>query len=187
MRDIERWLGRLVAGLSALLLLVLISVKPWARTGATAANADDLRPVLIQLLTTVYAAFGQADEFAIYDGIAEAVVQDLVTPLYLQRRAAQLMEEESGAATEILDLELMEMVPKGQSDAGTVVAARWRVSGQVGHEDHSHVRVNEYAASLTIGRRGGGWKLTGFDLDTVARTEEEPIFFEGIDLFGGGQ
>ncbi len=183
-RVFEKWLARVTGVCLVVLLAVLAAAKPWSGRDAARMpgwNSAEMEPVLVELLGRVYTAFGQAEEFAIYDGIASAVAEDLVTSLYLQRRAAQLLEEEAGAETEILDLELKEMTAKGRNAAGYIVAARWQVSGRVGHSDHQHIRVNEYAAELTLGPVTGGWQFTGFDLDTVARQEPEPMFFEGFE------
>ncbi|QHQ36402.1 hypothetical protein [Algicella marina] len=180
----------LIAGGSALLLLaaVLAAIQLWLRpAGPPRWDEAAMKPVLSGLLEQVYAAFGQVDEFAIYDGIAAAVSEDLVTPLYLQRRAAQLHEEASGAATEILELHLLEVTPRARTPQGLLVDAVWQVQGRVGHGDHQHIRLNEYAAGLTLDESADGWQLTGFDLDSVQREESEPEFFDGLDLFGDGQ
>ena len=194
---IKRRLARIgLLLLVLLLLLAAIAVRPWAPqraalrpdTGerAAALKPEQIGPVLTELLARVYAAFGREAEGAIYDGLATAVASDLLTDLYLQRRRAQLTEppERQGrtAIREVTldDWRLLERGPEGYR-----IAAEWTVVGELGHEDHRHERVNAYAATLTLGRADGAWRLTAFDLDQVRR-EEVPLFFGDLDFGGGG-
>jgi hypothetical protein len=64
---------------------------------------------------------------------------------------------------EILDLSA---VPEGEAVA---IEARWHVMGVVGHEGHSHVRDNAYAAHMTLAPVAGAWKITRFDLTDADR------------------
>ncbi len=137
-------------------------------------QGDILDQTLIVLLTRIYSAFGQDDEGAIYDGIASAVLPELVTDLYLQRRAAQLAEFSDGTASEILQVEL---ASSERIADGPMVQAKWRVVGIVGHEDHRHERMNIYSARLTLSPELGEWRFSGFDLDQVSR-EELPQFLD---------
>ncbi|MEM1265654.1 MAG: hypothetical protein AAGI50_06515 [Pseudomonadota bacterium] len=146
-------------------------------------SAADAREVLRARLADVYGAFGQTEEFAIYDGIARAVTPSLTTDLYLQRREAQLVEETWGAPTEILAFDLTTASMVGQDAAGIHMAAEWLVIGQVGHGDHTHERTNAYAARVTLARAAGEWRLSAFDLDRVELEEivEDPLFFGGFE------
>ena len=49
--------------------------------------------------------------------------------------------------------------------------ARWRVVGTVGHATHLHVRGNIYAAELTVAPIDGAWRIEGFTLTDVDRSE----------------
>ena len=137
--------------------------------------------MLVELLTRIYAAFGETDEFAIYDGLATAVDSDLLTELYLQRRAAQAgqPEDPEGGVAQIVDLVLDDHEVTARSGPDYRVAATWTVTGVIGHEDHRHERVNTYAAALTLGPAAGEWRITRFDLDQVER-QETPMFFESF-------
>lgn len=171
----------------AALLAMILLARPWAGgsavlrpdTGTRAASLspDDLRPVLTELLTRVYTAFGAEEEFAIHDGLADAVASSLVTELYLQRRAAQETEYAEGGSTEIVTIELNGLAPVSAAPDAYVVDADWLVAGIVGHEDHRHERLNAYSARLTIGPADGAWKLTHFDLNSVRREDLPPLFF----------
>ena len=183
----ERLTGRLLLAvlLAGALVLALRTplapgqsvLRPDTGTMARSLSEDALRQVLSELLHRVYAAFGEEEEFAIYDGIATAVAEDLVTELYLQRRATQDAEYSDGGRTEILELELLSFEKRDETEKGYAVDVKWLVTGQVGHEDHQHLRTNAYAAMLTVGPAEGEWKLTDFDLTAVLRQESEPLFF----------
>ena len=182
------------APLGALALAVVAGAVYWAfadrtpspyrpDTGEAAAALDDdaARDVLTELLDRVYTAFGQAEEGAIYDGLATAVASDLLTDLYLQRRAAQVSELEEGGTSVIMDIALEEMTILNSTPSGYRIDAAWTVTGEVGHEDHRHERVNSYAAELTLGPADGEWRLVGFDLNRIERQEAPLIFLEDLN------
>lgn len=152
-------------------------------TGEVVEHLSDsaLQPVLTELLTRVYAAFGEEEEFAIYDGLATAVASDLLTELYLQRRAAQEQSYEDGGKVTIRGLEVTELTPLPGSGPDRRLQASWTVHGLISHDEHQHERYNVYNAQLTLGVAAGEWRLTGFDLDTIQRQEQEPIFFEDFE------
>ena len=56
------------------------------------------------------------------------------------------------------------------------------VLGQVGHDEHTHMRGNAYAAELTIAPVDDAWRLTGFRLTEVDRTGTGTL----TTLSGGG-
>ena len=188
---VQRVTGRIALALLAVLAGVVVwTAKPWAPdrlalrpdTGAAAGALDDaaIEAVLSELLTRVYGAFGQTEEGAIYDGLATAVASDLLTDLYLQRRAAMATEPpELEGSTEITEVALDQIDVLARDPQGYRIGAEWTVVGILGHEDHRHERVNRYAATLTLGPADGEWRLTAFDLDQVRR-EEVPLFFEAF-------
>ncbi|NNU79200.1 hypothetical protein HMH01_02000 [Halovulum dunhuangense] len=188
-RRTERILGRTaLAALAVLAAVVIWTVRPWSGdpvalrpdTGAAARDLSEpeMAEVLIALLTRVYAAFGQEEEGAIYDGLVAAVAPGLVTDLYLQRRAAQVNEPpEMAGSAEILDVTLDEMTLLGRTADGYRLDATWTVIGILGHEDHRHERVNRYSATMTLGPAAGEWRLTAFDLNQVRR-QDVPLFLD---------
>lgn len=186
----KNYLG--IAALFAICVIAALAVwQRWQRgpavlrpdTGemATKLGEADLRPVLVELLRQIYSAFGEEEEFAIYDGLAGAVDSDLLTDLYLQRRAAQEQEFSSGGSTEITSVELTDMTPLESDGPDYVIDARWNVVGLVTHTEHQHERFNTYSAVVTLGPADGIWKLTRFDLNSIDREEVEPLFFEDFE------
>ena len=189
--DTRRSIARAIPGAGAVLVVLgLMLWQPWDRTppayrpdtGEAAArlDGDSARAVLTELLNRVYFAFGQEEEGAIYDGLATAVSSDLVTELYLQRRAAQEAELQEGGTSIILDVALDEMTILEDTPQGYLIDAAWTVTGEVGHEDHRHERINAYSAKVTLGPADAEWRLTGFDLNRIEREETPEFFFEDL-------
>jgi len=155
--------------------------RPDTGVAAGALDADAARDVLTELLDRVYTAFAYEDEGAIYDGLATAVASDLLTDLYLQRRAAQEAELEEGGTSVIMNIILDEMEILENAAQGYRIDAKWTVTGEVGHEDHRHERINAYSAQLVLGPSEGEWRLVDFDLNRIEREETPLIFFEGFE------
>ncbi len=136
---------------------------------------EEIKPVVASLLERVYLAFAAEDENAIFDAldaVAEGRVRD---DLYLQRRAALVMEEAGGARATLRALDLESAIGEPlPGNAGYRVASTWTVTGTVGHWGHLHDRVNRYAADLAIAPVDGVWKLAGFALRDVERTGAAP-------------
>lgn len=141
------------------------------RVRSTELGPEEIKPVVASLLERVYLAFEAEDEDAIFDAldaVAEGRVRD---DLYLQRRAALVIEEAGGARATLRTLELE--TAEGEKLPGNVgysVHSVWNVTGTVGHWGHLHDRINRYAADLAIAPVDGVWKLAGFELLDVERT-----------------
>jgi hypothetical protein len=136
---------------------------------------EEVRPVVSTLLERVYLAFEAKDENEIFDAldaVAEGTVRD---DLYLQRRAALVMEDTGGARATLRSLDLLsadgEPLP---GNSGYSVHSEWTVTGTVGHWGHIHDRVNRYAANLAIAPVDGMWKIAGFELTDAVRTGATP-------------
>lgn len=131
------------------------------------ARADE---VVEWALGQVYAAFELAEEAAIYDALATAAAGEALDTLYLQRRAALADRGLDSANQVVHEIEVLSVVAERDSDV-LRADARWRVLGIVGHERHRHMRGNAYTADLELSRIDGAWRITGFDLRDVNRTE----------------
>lgn len=157
------------------------AVRPDTGEAVVQLESDALHPVLTELLTRVYSAFGEEEEFAIYDGLATAVASNLLTDLYLQRRAAQEQEYSDGGKVTIREVDITDLTPLPAPENTHFINTSWTVRGLVEHGEHQHERINSYTAKLELGVANGEWRLTGFNLDTIRREEAEPLFFEGFD------
>lgn len=173
--------SRLVAAAAGVIAVGLIG-------GALALRAPGRQPArlttneieanLTEVLNQIYTAFAEEDEARIYDGLAQAVADDLVPDLYLQRRMAQIADHAEGGSTTVIGVEPYRIeaadLPR---DPGYRIDAAWRVVGRVNHRAHVHERINLYAADLTLAPVDGRWKLTAFNLIEIERADE--LGFEG--------
>jgi|AACY02.2.fsa_nt_gi hypothetical protein len=133
---------------------------------ALSENSFRVIPVLLQ---QVYTAFGETDEAAIYDGLATVAAEAALETLYLERVGA-IADAGLEPDQQIHEMELLSLTSRpgrGQVD----VSATWRVLGTVGHAEHLHVRGNAYSADLVLQPVDAAWRLTGFSLRNVDRTE----------------
>ena len=149
----------IATGVAALVALPIATTLFLSRGGPVAANAMTFGEMTAlelggqgyritpAMLSVVYKAFGETEEARIYDGLAEVAAGGALEQLYLERLGA-----------------------RAEDDVVTI-DAKWRVLGTVGHAEHMHVRGNAYSASLTLEPVEGEWRLTGFELKDVDRTD----------------
>lgn len=130
----------------------------------------------------IYRAFDYEDETRIYDALERAADVEFVDVLYRTIFRGLVMEEEGGAVARIarvrpLDVEVLEtgVEPDGQGREWPSfrVRCRWRVDGVVRHWGHAHARTNEYDAIWSVAERPGGWRLTGAEVVSQDRVDEE--------------
>ncbi len=127
-------------------------------------------PLLLPgLLADVYEAFGETGEAAIYDRLAEVVTGPALEQLYLERVGA-MAGGGLNPDQEIHEVSLLGMSARPKDNTVTI-EARWRVLGVVGHSEHMHMRGNAYAADLVMAPEAGTWKIIGFTLTDVDRTD----------------
>lgn len=136
-------------------------------------TADDLGTQRFRIaptvLSVIYKAFGETEEAKIYDGLAEVATGPALEQLYLERVGAMA----GGGLEPDQTLHGMEFLGLDVRSEGDIVTmdAKWRVLGTVGHAEHMHVRGNVYSAALVLEPVEGAWKLTGFELKDVDRTD----------------
>lgn len=170
--------------LATLLLVLGLGIGAWGlfapsqNQGDSLANAQGLSPVefsqespllLPEILAVVYDAFGETEEAAIYDRLAEVATGAALEQLYLERVGA-MAGGGLNPDQEIHEVALLGMSARPRGDT-VAIDARWRVLGVVGHSEHMHMRGNAYAADLVMTAEGGTWKITGFNLTDVDRTD----------------
>ena len=109
--------------------------------------------VTLAVLNAVYDAFARTDEAEIYDGLADVAAGDALEELYLERAGALA----GGGLPDQLVHELTLTDAEWRMADGAMIAdIRWAVLGQVGHDEHTHMRGNAYAAELTHRAHGRG-------------------------------
>jgi hypothetical protein len=135
--------------------------------------AENFFLVAPELLTTVYRAFNETGEAEIYDSLAQVAAGDALEQLYLERVGAMVgggLDPSEEADQQIHTMEMLQIDQRRDGDRFNWTS-RWRVVGTVGHATHMHVRGNTYAAILTVEPVEGAWRLTGFELTDVDRSE----------------
>lgn len=151
--------------------------QPYELTGFEPMTADGMADeffrVAPEMLTSVYRAFNETDEAAIYDSLAQVSAGEALEELYLERVGAMVGGGLDPSEEADQQIHTMEMIRIDQDRDGETFIwnSRWRVVGTVGHATHMHVRGNTYAAILTVEPVDGAWRLTGFDLTDVDRSE----------------
>jgi hypothetical protein len=124
--------------------------------------------VVPAVLSGIYAAFAETEEGAIYDGLAAVAAGEALEALYLERAGALA----TGGLPDQVVHELSLLSGSWRADSGKVLAeVRWAVLGEVGHAEHTHIRGNAYGADLEMTTTEAGWRLTGFDLTEVDRSD----------------
>ncbi|ABD56023.1 hypothetical protein [Jannaschia sp. CCS1] len=135
--------------------------------------SEEFFRVAPEMLTSVYRAFNETDEAAIYDSLAQVAAGDALEELYLERVGAMVgggLDPSEEADQQIHTMEMIR-IDQDQNGETFIWNSRWRVVGTVGHATHMHVRGNTYAAVLTVEPVDGAWRLTGFELTDVDRSE----------------
>ncbi|GGF68562.1 hypothetical protein SAMN05216376_10818 [Mameliella alba] len=167
--------------LAAALAAAGIAIGAWSfiapdRTGPV--SADGMSPqefsresplLLPGILATIYEAFSQTEEAEIYDRLAKVATGPALEQLYLERVGA-MAGGGLNPDQEIHEVSLLGMSARRNGDL-VDITARWRVLGVVGHAEHMHMRGNAYAADLTMAADQGAWKITGFSLTEVDRSD----------------
>ena len=127
------------------------------------------------LLLTVYEAFNETAEDAIYDTLARVTHGEALEYLYLERVGAMAGGGLDEADQTIHEIKLLNTTVR-RADATLEIDASWQVIGTVGHAEHMHVRGNTYSAGLTVAPIEGAWRITAFDLVSVNRDAAGEMF-----------
>ena len=172
-------LGMALAAGSLLLPVGRVDLRATGLFGATEVTRpgdDEALATFASLHRGLYAAVGEADDEGVYDRLAPIVDAPLLPRLYLDIHQSMIMQAQGGAVARIrkTDLVSTELLP-APDDAEApwfVVRARWRVEGRVGHWGHTHHRVNEYLADVTVRAVDGRWKIARIDTLDQTRVDD---------------
>ena len=185
-------MGRKVASIAMALVLTAAAIfllhKPTGGISETEAfTAPGLDPLTIEgareefwrltpaLLLVVYEAFGETQEAAIYDRLAEVTHGEALEYLYLERVGAMSGGGLAEADQTIHEIKLLK-TKVSRAEATLEIDAAWQVIGTVGHAEHLHVRGNTYNAALSVAPVEGAWRITDFDLLDVNRDAAGEVF-----------
>lgn len=172
-------LGIALAAGSLLLPVGRLDLRAMGLFGPAAITrpADDVAlATFASLHRGMYAAVGEEDEEGVYDRLAPIVDAPILPRLYLDIHQSMIMQAQGGAVARIrkTDLVSTELLPPTADPEAPwfVVRARWRVEGRVGHWGHTHHRVNEYLADVTVRAVEGRWKIAGIDTHDQTRVDD---------------
>lgn len=136
-----------------------------------------------------------AQDAAAYDALARAVDGPLLDWMYRQVFEALVQREHGGAVARLQDLSVLaaEITPApaavgaagdppgAAEDAAFGVEARWRVTGEVRHLDHTHRRTFEFSGRYVLAPRGavaagadhGGYRIVALQVHDQTRIDAE--------------
>jgi hypothetical protein len=149
-----------------------LAAQPYAR--ASIANPFQ-RPIPLSqaeteellggLLHNIYRAFDRREENLVYDRLAISITGELLADVYLQIRRSMELENQGGARVKIDTVTLNSAsIDEVLDNGGFVARCEWQAAGSVGHWGHTHQRVNQYSALITVEPIDGVWKTTGLDV-----------------------
>ena len=136
------------------------------------------------MLTNVYRAFDADEESATYDALARSVSGPLLEKMYRDVRASLVVEEEEGAMSRVLAVDVGAIVIENAisftSQEGHPVVAMtariaWRVDGRVTHWGHTHDRSNAYEGRFEIASLPEGWRIGKADVLSQRRIDGAPV------------
>jgi hypothetical protein len=126
----------------------------------------------------IYTAVGGANEDEIYDALAKSVTGPLLETLYLDINQSMILHDEGGVVAKVKRTQILESEVLPDQETGAPwfkVRARWRVEGKVGHYAHTHQRINEYLADVTVVAASGQWRIAAIEVldETSATTSSQ--------------
>ncbi len=168
------WRAPVIALGSVLVIVIASAGYMLFNRPAPTSDQPSIPPyeLLNTTLESIYLAFAESSETAIYDALAEVTSDEVLTELYLQRRQSLVERNFSDETTEIHGVDLIDMSMTREADRMNF-DARWYVLGQVGHDEHQHIRGNAYHALLAMEPIEGQYKVTRFELLDITRVEDE--------------
>ncbi len=157
--------GSLGAPASLAALLIVASVVADNQGESNKPQSERASAIVGSLLHNIYRAFDYRQEGDIYDVLAQSVVGDLLTDIYLETRRGLVLANQGGAQAKVKNvvLESVTVQPDPGEDSFTV-EANWTVHGSVGHWGHIHQRSNRYLALLTLVVDEQQWKLANMSV-----------------------
>ena len=154
--------------------------------GITRPADDEALAIFASLHRGLYAAVGEEEGERVYDRLAPIVAQEILPRLYLDIQQSMILHAQGGAVarihkTDLVSTALQPATPDAAEAPWFVVRARWRVEGRVGHWGHTHHRVNEYLADVTVAAIGDRWKIARIETLDQTRVDDGGTPMGGVD------
>jgi hypothetical protein len=124
----------------------------------------EAKELMTHLLKNTYRAFDFYRESDIYDKLAIAIDRDLLQQIYLQTRQSMTIENQGGIKAKVEEVLVTKVREAPSTGDGKAYRCEWIVRGEVGHWGHTHRRINQYDALISIRPVGGVWKMHDLDL-----------------------
>lgn len=159
--------GVLVAGVVLLSPLARVTVPiPTPTSTASRVSEEDGKIILDSLLQNIYRAFDFREEEDVYDKLALSVEGELLADVYIQNRKSFAVKKAGGAQAKVKEVavESVKVHPVPGNRRALQLEATWSARGSVGHWGHTHIRMNQYDALLTLEPVEGAWKLTELEI-----------------------
>ncbi|MSR41553.1 MAG: hypothetical protein EXS10_06595 [Phycisphaerales bacterium] len=173
----------------AVFALVIVILQPSFLPMLALGNAGlkpppeaELREIASALLTNVYRAFDADEESTIYDALARSVSGAPLEKMYRDVRASLVMEEEEGAMSRVLAVEIgsisiSSLEARRIRDLETVfydAHITWEVDGRVTHWGHTHDRSNVYDGRFGFAIMPEGWRIISSKVLSQRRLDGAP-------------
>ncbi len=151
--------------LAAACLVVLSTLGCDSKPAVDLPDTKTAAALFEQLHGGIYRAFEQREEGAIYDSLADSVSGDLLDAIYGQVYESLIAREHGNVVSDIVDVRLVEVTITEPAhldeEYGPTFQARavWEVNSIAEHEQHTHLRSNQYEALYRVAYRPEGWRI----------------------------
>lgn len=177
--------------MTRLLVLLPLLVSAGCESGPSVdlPNEAEALSIFEDLHRGIYRAFDSTEPGAIYDSLADSVAGDLLDQIYLEVHESLIAREHGGVVSKIVSvdtvaLELVEPPRDGEDGPGFRVRATWEVSSVARHEQHTHVRNNQYEALYRVAFTDPGWRIVADRMLRQRRVGDEWIPTAGSAVGG---
>ena len=128
-------------------------------------SGEEASPTIHALLYNIYRALDFRDEEVVFDRLSQTLSGDVLERVYLEMRKGLRLENQGGARVRVREVEILDVIPEDTDSPDTLrYRTRWNATGSVGHWGHTHMRTNQYAALVTLGKDGDRWKIADIDI-----------------------
>jgi hypothetical protein len=131
-------------------------------------DLNQLPEQIRELLVHVYSSASEAEDSVRYDRLAKVVKGELLRNIFLEVRAAMILEEREQTQTHLQQL-ICEVKKVNQVGGVLEVDCEWTILAGVNHWGHRHDRINRYNAGLKLEEKDGFLYLTELKVNRVWR------------------
>jgi hypothetical protein len=163
-----------------LLLAALMMLAGCAGSDAPPVPDDqEAQAIFERLHRGIYKAFDADTESGVYDALAVSVTGDLLDEIYLQVYQSLVAKEHGGVVSKIISVTPIssERIAGETDDGGDTpsfdIRASWEVNSIAEHENHRHLRANQYDAIYRVAWHDDDWRIVADRMLRQRRVGEE--------------